>query len=301
MNTEMSIKINPDEDGYVGRECPDCEKYFKIKFGTGLPKTTDCYCPYCNHNGPHSKFWTKQQLDYAKSVALNRLTGDFLRNLKKIETRPQINKLISIGITVKGSPTPVAYYSEKELEEKVTCQNCSLEYAIYGTFGYCPDCGIHNSLQIVTANFNLIRRILSLSSQTDEAIAQKLIENALEDSISSLDGFGRECFSRIHQKVSFQNIEKARIKIINELGFDFKSKIDDHEWNFLKEQFQKRHLVSHKMGIIDEEFCNKTDTSLGMIGKKVMISSEEIIRLITLLEKISTSVFKAINDKTQHS
>ena len=45
---EFSIEIKPDKEGHTGRECPKCEKYFKIKFGTGLPDATDCHCPYCN-------------------------------------------------------------------------------------------------------------------------------------------------------------------------------------------------------------------------------------------------------------
>ena len=53
---EFSVNIEADEAGYTGRECPKCEKYFKIKFGTGLPEATECHCPYCNHIGPQDEF-----------------------------------------------------------------------------------------------------------------------------------------------------------------------------------------------------------------------------------------------------
>ena len=150
---KIPIKLNPDHEGYTGRECLKCEKYFKIKFGTGLPNATDCHCPYCNYVGPQDEFWTKQQIKYAQSVAFNKLTGELLKNLKKLEVKPKKNQLISIGISVKGRTAPVIYYAEKDLEEKITCNNCTLEYSIYGIFGFCPDCGIHNSLQIFEANF----------------------------------------------------------------------------------------------------------------------------------------------------
>lgn len=45
---EFSVETKPDKEGYTNRECPKCEKYFKIKFGIGLTATTDCHCPYCN-------------------------------------------------------------------------------------------------------------------------------------------------------------------------------------------------------------------------------------------------------------
>ena len=57
---EFSVDIKPDKEGYTGRECPECEKYFKIKFGTGLPDATDCHCPYCNHIDPQDHFLTKE-------------------------------------------------------------------------------------------------------------------------------------------------------------------------------------------------------------------------------------------------
>lgn len=106
---EVSVKIEPDADGYTGRECPTCEKYFKIKFGTGLPGSPPCHCPYCNHTGPQTEFWTKQQIEYAQSVAMHQLSGQFLKELKKLERRPDPRAMISIGMTVKGSPTESVY------------------------------------------------------------------------------------------------------------------------------------------------------------------------------------------------
>ena len=114
---EMTVKVEPDTEGYVGRECPDCKKYFKIKTGTGLPGAPPCHCPYCNHTAATNEFFTEDQVEYAKSVFLNKFTGDFLASLK-LERRPDPRAFISIGITVKGSRTPIVRYSEKELEER---------------------------------------------------------------------------------------------------------------------------------------------------------------------------------------
>ena len=82
---KFSIDIKSDDEGYTGRECPKCEKYFKIKFGTRLPGDVPCHCPYCNHTDSHDTFWTKDQLDYAESVAINKITDDLLDDLKKLK------------------------------------------------------------------------------------------------------------------------------------------------------------------------------------------------------------------------
>ena len=95
LGDRIPIPIRPDEDGFTGRECPNpnCEGYFKIEFGTGLKgENLPCHCPYCGHTSPHDQFWTKEQLEYAKSVALRKLSGALQQDLKKLE-RPGLSPL----------------------------------------------------------------------------------------------------------------------------------------------------------------------------------------------------------------
>ena len=66
LGDRFSIPIQPDEDGFTGRECPngDCESYFKVQFGTGLDEEgIPCHCPYCGHTAPHDEFGTKEQIE----------------------------------------------------------------------------------------------------------------------------------------------------------------------------------------------------------------------------------------------
>lgn len=291
---DFSVKIEPDEDGYTGRECPECEKYFKIKFGTGLPDATGCHCPYCNHIGPQDEFWTKQQVEYAQSVALNKISGDLINSLQKMEMKPKRNQFVSIGIQVKGRPTPITYYSEKELEEKVECEMCTLQYAIYGAFGYCPDCGTHNSKQIVEANFDLVLIILDLASSAEEKIKLKLVENALEDCVSAFDGYAREHCSDKYNKISFQNIVAARNKIEKDIDVDIFEGLDSERRLFVNEQFQKRHLLAHKMRVIDEEYVKKVSGSPASIGRKVSISERDVRLLAETLVVIAGNLFNGL-------
>lgn len=290
----LSISIEPDEDGYTGRECPVCEKYFKIKFGTGLPGDPGAYCPYCNHHGPHKEFWTKEQIEYARSLALNKISGDLLKSLKKLERKSNKNSFISIGITVKGNPTPIAYYTEKELEEQLKCDKCTLEYSIFGAFGYCPDCGTHNSKQILSANFDLTLKILTLASNAEKDIKSKLIENALEDCISAFDGYAREQCANLSQKISFQNIRAAQIKLLSEYSIDISGGLNNEQWTFIINQFQKRHLLAHKFGVIDEEFIKKTNGDIATLGRKISITESDVIQLIENLNTISSNLSKNI-------
>ncbi|MFZ4616659.1 MAG: hypothetical protein ACOYM2_10765 [Rectinemataceae bacterium] len=295
---EFEITIPPDAEGYTGRECPECKKYFKIKFGTGLPDQVPCHCPYCNHIGPQNEFWTEQQLEYARSIVLNNVTGKMLSQLRTMERKPDPNALFSIGITVKGSPTPIAYYAEKDLEQRTTCNSCTLQYAIFGTFAFCPDCGTHNSLQILEANFGIIEKMLDLAETLESSLGKKLIESALENAVSAFDGFGRETCSRLDSRISFQNLVAANDKILRLTGKGLLSAIGDDDWSFILVQFQKRHLIAHKMGVIDAEYVKKTEASESEIGRSISISREDVARSTGILSQMAGFLYRVAQDHT---
>ncbi|MBT3094602.1 MAG: hypothetical protein KME58_17120 [Candidatus Thiodiazotropha sp. (ex Lucina pensylvanica)] len=221
---------------------------------------------------------------------MQKISGDFLKSLKKLERKPNRNDFISIGISVKGKPTPITYYSEKELEEKVTCSKCTLEYTIYGTFAYCPDCGIHNSQQILFANFETVSKMLDLAKNADSDISQQLIDNCLEDTVSSFDGYGRECTEKAGTVIKFQNISGANKNLKDNFGIDISSSFSTDDWQFIINQFQKRHLLSHKMGVIDKEYIKKTNGNPATIGRKVKVNSDDIEKLIDYLRTMSNSI-----------
>ena len=244
--------------------------------------------------GPHTEFWTKQQIKYAQSVALNKISTQLLSQLKKMEQRPDPRAFISIGIKVKGNPTPIAYYSEKQLEERVTCNACALEYTIYGAFGYCPDCGVHNSAQIAGANLDLVVKTLDLSRSAPPDVQEKLVENALEDAVSCFDGFGREHCATQPYKISFQNIDAARDKLLREHQFDLSAALTAAEWKFVSDQFQKRHLLAHKLGVIDAEFVAKTGCAPSLQGRKVTTSESDVRTLIAHLRVMADALHGSV-------
>ena len=225
LGNNIAIQIQPDQNGFTGRECPnsDCESYFKIEFGTGLKGNgLPCHCPYCGHIAPHDQFWTKEQIEYAKSVALRQFTDAFHKDLKKLEFDHKARGSFGIGISMKvkeGPPRPIRYYREKNLETEIVCDSCTLRYSVYGVFAFCPDCGQHNSLQIFDKNLELVLKMLDMAATVEAELARRLVENALEDCVSAFDGFGRET-CRIHaekssdpakaRKLSFQNLGGAK-------------------------------------------------------------------------------------------
>jgi hypothetical protein len=191
LGTQFSIPIRPDEDGYVGRECPvkECLGYFKITPGTGVKGPAPCHCPYCGHEGEGKTFFTPEQIEYARSVVIRRVTDAIRKDFKSLEFDHKPSGPFGIGISMKlkeSAPLPIRYYREKQLETEVTCDSCTLRYAIYGVFGWCPDCGVHNSLQILVKNLALAQKELALAQTAEAELAHHLIGDALENAVSAL-------------------------------------------------------------------------------------------------------------------
>lgn len=298
LGNSISVPIPADENAFTGRECPQsgCEGYFKIELGTGLKgEGLQCHCPYCGHTAGHDLFWTKEQIEYAKSVAMRRITDALHKDLKELEFEHKPKGAFGIGISMKvepARPTPIHHYREKQLETEIVCTNCTLRYSVYGVFACCPECGQHNSLQILEKNLEVVGKMLDMAAGTEKVLAEKLIENALEDCVSAFDGFGRE-LCRIHahkarkpskiENVSFQNLKSANTAIRDEFGIDLSSELSPDDWRAAVTGFQKRHLVAHKMGVVDQAYITKTGDMQAVVGRKISIVAAEVNGLAQII------------------
>lgn len=302
LGNRISVSITPAKDGFTGRECPqpDCEGYFKIEVGTGLKgEGLPCHCPYCGYTAGHDQFWTKEQIEYAKSVAMRKISDALRRDLTNLEFDHKPKGAFGIGISMKvkpGPPTPIHHYREKQLETEVVCINCTLRYSVYGVFAFCPDCGQHNSLQILEKNLEVVGKMLDMAESQEKELAQRLVENALEDCVSIFDGFGRE-LCHVHarnatnpanaERISFQNLEAAKASLHDAFGIDVSARVTAEEWLSAVRGFQKRHLIAHKMGVIDRDYITKTGDTQAVIGRKIGIGANEVRELLQIISKLA--------------
>lgn len=299
LGNKVNVPINADEDGYLGRECPveKCLGYFKITPGTGIQGPAPCHCPYCGHTGDNNTFWTQEQLEYARSIALRAFTDALQKDLKSMEFDHPPRGAFGIGISVKftpGAPHPIQYYKEKELETEVICDNCTLRYAIYGVFGWCPDCGIHNSIQILMKNLELAEKELTLAEAVEKELADHLTGDALENIVAAFDGFGREICAKKATDIQFQNLAGARRRVQDAFALDFADVLSPDGWDCVCRVFQKRHLLAHKLGVVDEDYVKKAKDPHAVLGRKVNISRNEILVAIGFIKALGKRLFEGI-------
>jgi hypothetical protein len=308
----FTIQLPTDANGLVGRQCTknDCNKYFKIKPGTGLSKPTQAFCPYCGHTDDPSDFLTDEQKEYMLSVVGNQVMAEAAQQLKKHEFNIPARGEFGIGFSLKIShtPEPIRYVVEREIETPLTCDRCTLDYAIYGVFAFCPDCGSHNSLQILRKNIEVISKLVRLCQDADADVAEQLISDALENAVSAFDGFGREVCrvagprSKDPTKaasISFQNIEGARQRVQDLFSVDIASPLTPGQWTHVALCFKKRHVIAHKLGVMDEQYVRTANDPDAVAGRKVRLTKAEVDELNRLLERIGDHLTQQLSLKVR--
>lgn len=307
---DMSIKVSlpPDEQGFTGRECQKCSKYFKVKSGTGLP-TSICHCPYCGYAGDNSKFFTKDQIEYAKSKALREVVGRVIEpELRKLEhsfkelERATRGGFIQIKVKTQRSPMrlPLKYYQEKEVETYITCDNCALEFAIYGVFANCPDCGKLNAMIIFRKSIEVARkRIHLLDSIKDEVELQEaILEDALSGGVSTFDALGKVLQSRYpaifpqKPKNLFQNFKALSDALSKSVGKSLSDIIGKENFEFLFKMFQVRHIYEHNMGVMDDDFVRKVPNFGHLKGRKYPLEQDEIEKFLAVVLETGNRILK---------
>jgi len=292
----------PNANGFIGRECPvqECLGHFMIKPGTGLiGKDLPCRCPYCGHTGAHDQFWREEQLKYVQSVVHQQLVDALRKPMRDMARRVNSQRGLVTMQFKPGSTPPIRHYREKQLETEVTCAKCTLQFTIYGVFAYCPDCGVHNSFQILEKNLDLVEKQLSLVAQVEGELAAHLVGDALENAVSAFDGFGRE-IARVNathatnqtkaEGLSFQNLTGAQRNVQDLFGFDISLCLSSEQWTTAIRGFQKRHLLSHSMGVVDKKYMAAANDPHAVLGRKVTIRPEEVSELASILRTLGAAL-----------
>jgi len=299
----FSIDIPPDENGFIGRKCPKCKMYYKIKPGTGL-KVQYHICPYCEYKGDNSEFFTPEQIEYAKSVAIKKAMDPLFKQLdqtfKKLE-RETKGGFIQIKVRTSGNKLKIKEYQEKVLETNVTCNNCGCVFSIYGVFSNCPDCGKINVKAIFDKSIEVAKNMLKLAEQDEISMKEELIKSALIGAISAFDSYGKELRKKHKSKFPtkpknlFQNyleLDKALKKSFGKNIEDYLSKEDS---NFLLRMFQVRHIHEHCSGVIDEDFIKHLPEFKNKKGRKYILKKEEVELFFKKLQQLAKKIYSEVD------
>lgn len=306
---KISISLPTDERGLIGRECPSCGLYFKLKLGTGLPVSI-CRCPYCSHIAESEDFFTQEQIDYIQSVALREIQRQYLdpmmRKMDRDLRRSSRDSMISISLKYRPSSITIKSFREQDLETDVTCAGCSLEFAVFTVFATCPDCGDPNALDVFLSSITVAVKRLHLADTIDyDVLRHDLIADAVGSGVSSFDTLGKELRRRYpsvipkQPKNPFQNLEV----VASMLGWDLEAGpfggLNGSQRSHVRLMFQVRHLFEHNGGVVDEDFCRKVPNTEYLLGQRYLVRPSDVEELLGLLPELGRSAVSQVQKLAQ--
>lgn len=310
---QISVPIKADAEGYIDKECPrkECLFPFKVKQDDWkfLFKDEAVYCPMCRYSAPAKSFWTMEQVENAKKQALKFLKGKIgvalkegLKDFNRMQNR---NSFINISLKVTGTHPQLCILpisAIKEFERKIKCDECNANYAVIGSAYFCPCCGNNSvektfneslsKVEIKLKNIPVIKKAIEITSKDEaEITCRSVIETALNDCVVAFQRFCEATYinDKTNETLSlnvFQRLEdgsKLWKDIFNEGYEDW---LTVEEFSRFKTLFQRRHLLSHREGLVDEKYLQRTRDLVYKVDQRIVVKENDVTEILKLIRKI---------------
>ena len=313
----FNIPLTPDEDGMVGRECPNdrCEtKYFKLCItddGHDPDSTVELgekqlVCPYCGTPLHIQEGNTEAQLEWIKSM--------IFQNVAKMFSDTMEDAFASTdGVRYESGELPeVRAYVEEKLRQIITCEACHCRYAVYGVTFHCPWCGEGAFHQHLTQGARTIRVLAEeadrIGTQYGQQACDRMYGNAYEDVVSLFEGMLKLLYRQAVRKrfaeadaekmvgkvkVNFQRLSGAAEFFDRDLAIKLLDAIATKQRAALDLVFAKRHVLTHNLGLIDEKYGDQV-RAWQRPGAEVPLVRQEILDGLALVELVISDAAKAL-------
>ncbi len=315
----VSVPIATDDRGYTDRECPSagCEFSFKVhgEDWANLFRDEAVFCPRCRHSAPAQEWFTQAQRDHLLQQGLRQFERELdsaLRDGARAfnQTHRHHGGLIQLSMTIAGPrPTPiiVPIPAAEAIELAIQCELCAARFAVIGCAFFCPCCGhnsvertFNDSLRKIRAKVEVLDRVraaLRDDGQLDEAeiVCQSLLESAIQDAVGSFQRLCDEIYAGIPgqgvpPRNVFQRLDDASDLWRATVGFGYDDSLAPEELNQLKVLYQRRHLLAHRDGVVDAEYLRKTSDPRYREGQRIVVSTDDVVTMVTLVERLATGL-----------
>jgi hypothetical protein len=287
-----------DREGMWGRMCPKCKTYFRTKRPAEFLQ-----CPYCAHRAENAAFTTANQLQFIDIIRQSFCTAFDDKRSLTID-------LDQLADTLPEN-RPSWFYAEEKQQNAYDCPACNTRYDILGEYAGCPTCGKRNSLQVFEQHALGIEQQLHKADSQLTARHEREVEwEKLSRCISDFEAMARDIQSQLatlpatpkRKKdvagLSFQNILKANDFLRQWFGFDILFRLPEDDKEFLNRMFNRRHVLTHNGGRVDQEYLDNTRDTTVRLNQKIIVRSKELRRLLPLLRGCATKLYEGFESIT---
>jgi hypothetical protein len=164
---------------------------------------------------------------------------------------------------------------------------------------------VHVSAEIAVTQL-MVNDVPRRQESLGRRVAAKDLENCLEDAVSIFEASTKAIVRRVlieqgetqdqldahFRKIanSFQNIHRTRTQLADIFGFDLGS---DTKWDRISSSFEKRHPVTHNLGVIDRKYLEKAQEA-EREGREVRITASEVQGLLVGVQEAVAFIHKGL-------
>ncbi|MDB5355232.1 MAG: hypothetical protein JWN24_1685 [Phycisphaerales bacterium] len=311
---QMSISVPLDDKGFYDRLCPnpECGGSFKVLFSDWGEKVSDAvaFCPFCRHEAASDQWHTPEQAEHIRSAALAEMSRLFQGALKRgvARSRPMqmgggmLKMSMSLSYSPGRIPAVVPALASDELRQEFTCEKCACRFASLGASFFCPACGhnsasscFDNTLQTVVKTVTALGPLRTTLEQTvDPDAAKDAVRQLLEDQFARMVG----AFERLNEALFdqlpnaaqfprkgsvFQRLDDASNLWLSASGKAYGDFLPPTDLTRMKLLFQRRHVFSHRQGIVDQPYISRSGDTGYAVGQRLVVRDADVLELATLL------------------
>lgn len=312
----IPITLHSDEKGYLDRECPneECLYTFKVLMKDWEEKVLDdeAHCPLCGRVDIKDNWWTEDQKykmkEIATSWAMSYIQDELNKSFKKLERSTRRNKYFRItykpGLKVTFINNPIG--QRENWETEICCEKCGAHYSVIGAAYFCPCCGFNSAVNSFNDSLDSIQRMIEslrdmklmltdkYNADSAETMCRSMLESSIGDMVSSFQKFASCKYDELSGKTSrvndFQIVDKGSRLFEEETGEGYSDWLSAGELAFLRLMFQRRHLLEHNNGIVDQQYLNKSGDTSCSLGQRIIVKEIDAHSLLDVLRKLGNTI-----------
>ncbi|WP_141400585.1 hypothetical protein [Magnetospirillum sp. 15-1] len=312
---EISVPVEGDDDGYLDKECPNenCLSQFKILKDDWdrIEQSGQVVCPFCRHEAPPGSWWTTEQIEHAKAMALeqakhlistqlNRMFKDIASDFNRSQRSNSFFKM-TMDVRETGRPPPVMIpaAAAETMRTRITCGKCGCRYAVIGTAYFCPGCGERDveaafsakiaKIRTIPETIEALRAVLDKDQAAD--LANTLLEDAIKGGVTQFETMAKYLYSQINnsgriRQNLFQNLTDGSLEWEKVTGVPYTVYLDQQEIDRLNVYFQRRHVLGHNDGHVDEKYVVKSGDQSYQPEQRIVVKVDAVLEFAALLTKL---------------
>ena len=122
-------------------------------------------------------------------------------------------------------------------------------------------------------------------------MCRSLLESSIGDIVSAFQKFASCHYDKLTGKTcrvnDFQIVDKGSQLFNDAIGKGYNEWLSADELRTMNLLFQRRHLIEHNNGMIDQRYIDKSGDNFYAVGRRLVVKESDPLTLLAIIKKLS--------------